>query len=187
MPLVPPKKSLNKMLAEYRALQRQLPAIVGGRAVNYFKRSFQQQGWVDKGIEKWPARKAGAKRNKGRKLLIDSGRLRRSIRVVEKGEHYVIVGTDVPYGVAHNEGVDKNVNVRAHTRRTFKTSKSGTGVYSVKTKKEKQKKTKTATGSYKVRAFIRKAKIPRRRFMGDSAGLNRGIQREIENRLQNIL
>src|SRR5690606_29403582 len=107
-------KSFNQVKRDYAALKARLPRMVGTEAMKFFKESFDRQGWVDEGFERWAPRQAKAKRNKGRHLLVDTGRLKKSIRVIKAVPGLVVVGTDVPYAQIHNDGgtVNKTVTVR---------------------------------------------------------------------------
>lgn len=155
----------EEMLRRYNAVARQVGTIAGVTATKWFKRSFTLQGWQGaSGLERWQPRRPGAKRNKGRAILVDSGRLRRSIRTVAKGPSWAVVGTDVPYAAAHNEGstARATATVRAHSRRGRK------------------------GGTHRVRSHPRAVQlnIPRRQFLGDSPGLTNEIAAEVARRLR---
>ena len=106
-------------------------------------------------------RRGGEKRQKGA-VLVDSGRLKRSIRITSVTKTSVTIGTDVEYAKIHNDGFDGVQSVRAHTRKT---------------------KNKTQN----VRAHTRKMKMPQRRFLGESAELERLITEFIENELKTAI
>lgn len=98
-------KEINNIAKAYdRIISRS-----GAEAVRFFKRRFDEQNWVDDSTQAWKPRKQERQR-KGRKLrgsgktLIQTGTLRRSIRVVSKSDTRIIIGTDVPYARIHNEG-----------------------------------------------------------------------------------
>ena len=72
--------------------------IIANNVVNYFKiETFNKEAFDGK---KWKALKVPT----GRRKLVKTGRLRQSIRVLGKTKTTRKVGTDVPYGVYHNEG-----------------------------------------------------------------------------------
>lgn len=48
------KKLEDKLKRMERYLENDLPTIIGGEAVNHFKDSFQNQGFTDKTLERWP-------------------------------------------------------------------------------------------------------------------------------------
>ena len=138
-----------------------LPNQIGTEAVNFAKQRFVSQNWHDTTAEPWQPRKrnrrGGKKRQKGA-ILVDSGRLKRSIRIVSTTTATVTIGTDVAYAQIHNDGCNALQTVRAHTR-------------------------KAKGRTQKVGGFIRHMKMPRRRFLGDSAELTRLLTEFITNEL----
>jgi phage gpG-like protein len=89
-----------------------LMKIIGNEAQNHFTKSFRDQGFTNSTIEPWKARKGEftggisrtRSRNRGRAILIKTGRLRRSLRKVGKGKYAVSIVSDVPYAKVHNNG-----------------------------------------------------------------------------------
>ncbi|ROH98295.1 hypothetical protein EGI16_21700 [Chryseobacterium sp. G0240] len=138
---------------------------VGVIAVNFSKERFVQKNWIDRSREAWKPRKRPARGS----ILVRSGRLKRSIRKLSQGSYYVYIGTDVPYARIHNEGgqINKTANVKAHTRR----ARAG----------------RRGTGTQNVKAHTRRmnVKIPKRQFLGESALLNRRIERFLSRELDN--
>jgi phage gpG-like protein len=130
-----------------------LPQRAATLAVNFSKDRFRAKNWIDYRTEVWPQRKR-PERGKRRGLLIQSGRLRRSVRKVIVTNDYAIIGTDVPYAQAHNEGFRGTVTVPTHTR---KRPKRG--------------------GTTTVQSHTKKLHIPKRRFLGESNVLTTQIQR----------
>ena len=157
-----------------------LPRMVGTEAVNFSKERFLQQNWYDTAPIPWPLRRhlrrGGKKRQQGA-VLVDSGRLKRSIRIVSVSGTAVIIGTDVTYAQMHNYGFKGKETVKAYRQRvkahrrkiTVKTKKGGTK------KKVVQVKAHTRT----IAAHQREVDMPRRRFLGESAELNRRIEKLI--------
>ena len=96
----------------------------------------------------------------------------------------IIVGTDTPYAEIHNEGghINKTVQVRGHYRHSFKKTKKGTGIWSLKSKRERKKTVRLQTGRRFVRGHKRKmnTRIPQRKFIGVSAILERRIERALD-------
>ena len=95
--------------------------IMGVEARNHFVKSFKDQGFTDQTIEKWEPRKDEVATTGGidfrrsrtgfidsnatnRAILVKTGDLRRSIRIVAKTADSVTIGTDLPYAQIHNEG-----------------------------------------------------------------------------------
>ncbi len=143
-----------------------LPARVATCAVNFSKQRFVEQNWHDTTPEPWKPRsgkrRGGEKRQNGA-ILVDSGRLKRSIRVISADANRVIIGTDVPYAEIHNEGLDGQVNVRQHTRRSRKGR------------------------LYTVRAHTRRVHMPQRRFLGESHELANQLENLITTELKNAI
>lgn len=173
---------------------RHLPQMAATLAVGFSKDRFRAQNWADTSRESWKARSTntwGRKERTGRAILVDSGRLRRSIRVIHVDENSAIIGTDVPYARIHNEGYSGTVkqNVRAYSYSRYGKQKRGTGIYSIKTRKERTRTVRVKTGDIRVKAHTRTItqKIPRRQYIGQSALLNRRIERMMTNEIKNAI
>ncbi|UFK27503.1 tail protein [Elizabethkingia phage TCUEAP3] len=146
---------------------RDLPAIIGEEVVNYTLKNFEDQGWNGDSFEAWQKRKNpnawGKKDDPGRALLVKTGKLKRSIRIISIQADKVIVGaggSDIPYAKAHNEGFEGTINqkVKEHLRR-------GKNIKTIK-----------------VKAFKRTIhqQIPKRKFIGsaeESSQLRNQIKR----------
>jgi phage gpG-like protein len=106
----------SQLSLDVKQFAQRLPDLVGNTAVNYYKSSWDKEGYVDGRFSKWKPRKVADRR---RRLLVKSGRLRRSVRY-RTMSRAVAIFTDVPYAQVHNEGgkVAARQSVRAHTRRT---------------------------------------------------------------------
>jgi phage gpG-like protein len=101
------QKSLNNFVVE-----------MGTEAKNHFVKSFRNQGFEDKSIVKWKHRKR-LEQGKSRAILVKSGDLRRSIRVINKSYRSITLGSDLPYAQIHNDGL----NGRAFGKYAFKMPK----------------------------------------------------------------
>lgn len=167
------KKDLGKAVSKAMTT---LPPKVGEVVVRFSNQRFNEESWVDGKTEPWPRRKAGTKRDKGRRMLVDTGRLRRSIRIFRTTEDTVAVGSDVPYASAHNDGFSGTVTVKAHTRKKY-----GKKVerFTTRTGKERNRTVQFETGSYEVKSHSRRMNMPRRRFLGESREQSQQIQRVI--------
>ena len=100
----------RKILAHQRGLQRELKkftTVMGTEAVKFFKDSFRNEGFTDTALEKWPKRKREDRNRKKRGILVKTGTLKRSVRVVSKTFNSVTIGSKTPgdYGEVHNEGL----------------------------------------------------------------------------------
>lgn len=139
---------------------KKLPDLAGNMALNFFNDSWRRQGFIDNRMERWPKRYTA----EGRRLLVKTGRLRRSLRMRTKGSR-VIIYTDVPYAQAHNEGLQTRmtVTVKSHKRRT-------------------------RNGTTTVRSHQRNMNInlPKRQFMGHSALFEKRMVLHVSKALDQI-
>ena len=109
----------------YREYRRKLPDKVSVMALEEMKGNFRIGGYRDgSSITYWKKRSLnawGKVNDKGRALLIKSGRLRRGLRKRPTFDYAQVIN-DVPYAEAHNEGFKGSVtqSVRPHNRRLNK-------------------------------------------------------------------
>jgi len=77
----------NKIESKLADAFRELPAEIGEEAVNFTLENFEAQGWQGDSFEAWPHRKNpnawGKADDPSRALLVKSGNLRRTIRVLK--------------------------------------------------------------------------------------------------------
>lgn len=172
-------EDLNKRLA---AAKKTLPRKVAAIVVDFFKGRFQRQSWIGRTTEKWAPRKGKGKKNKGRAILVKTGRLRRSIRAVNITEGQIVIGTDVPYAKIHNEGgkIEGAQNVSSYTRRAHR--RKG---YTRAGRKIKGTQVKQSTVKSHTRRVNRV--MPRRQFMGASEALNKRVRGSIEREINQAL
>lgn len=175
---------LHRTAANFRQVLGRAPRLLGNEAVNFFTNSFRQQGWLGNRLERWARRRSNGKRSRGRAILVKSGRLRRGTRITRIEGLTTYIGNDVPYARPHNEGYRGTVNVKAHKRNRYSKRKEGTGVFSVKTKRERQRTVTEATGSSTVKAHSRRMRLPKRQFMGSSPYLQQRLRRLLQAELQ---
>lgn len=107
---------------------------------------FKKQAGPD-GMRWWPSQRA--KREGGQTLRL-SGRLQRSI-TWRAGAGYAEAGTNVEYAAAHQFGIRKLVNIRAHRR--MRKLKDGDG-------------RRVAVRSSQVKSHVRLLFLPRRPYLG---------------------
>lgn len=88
----------------FRSWRREFPHAASVDAVEFFKGSWRRQGWLDQRLAKWPARKANTKRSRGRAILVQTGKLRRSIMPKHDRDHIGAVSR-LPYAAVHNQGL----------------------------------------------------------------------------------
>jgi phage gpG-like protein len=159
-----------------RTAFRQMPARIGNLAERHFKESFRQKGFIDESLEPWPARKHNGRGS----LLIVSGALKRSIRRTSTTFNSVtIVAGDgvVNYARIHNEGGTVHPTVTDKMRKfawAMTNKAAGEG----------------QADMWKGIALTRKSKlditIPKRKFMGQSAMLDRNTMTMITTELNKI-
>lgn len=144
-------------------LMRQLPPRIGNLAERHFKESFRKKGWMDAGLDMWPPRKSGTRGS----LMVVSGALKRSIhRSGMTANSVTITAGDakVPYAAIHNEGGITHPTVTARMRKFAWARAAGA-------------RTPGEAASWKALATTRKGKldvkIPKRKYMGRSAHLDK--------------
>jgi phage gpG-like protein len=152
----------TEAIRRLQLLKQDLPKIVGNEMVNFALDNIRAESWEG---APWQKRKPGAPRDRGRRLLVDKGHGRRSIKV-KSATMYRVLLTAVDYMQAHNEGarIQGKYRVRAHVRRHRR-------------------------GSYQVRSHTRNVnfKLPERRFTGKSRKQTRRIESVIQKRILKAL
>lgn len=157
----------NGFIRKMKALKeiiRNAPNEIAILARNHFEESFDLGGYNETPFEKWKERaRPNDKRNKGRALLIKTGRLSRSIRIKSVGKRRIVIGTDVVYAKIHNEGGEIATRARSELRPRRRTS---TGRFAGGFESAGRGATFKAG----------KIKIPKRQFMGED---NRLLRKKI--------
>lgn len=184
---------MNELIKKLRSLEKlvhKTPHIIATQAVVFTKNRFRDQNWVDTQVQPWAKRKEitwGRKTRPGRAILTDTARLKRSIKIISITSDTVIIGTDVAYAKAHNEGFDGTIQqtVKAHKR-----AKTVFGIIKTVSQKKSTRITygRGKIGEIKVRQYTRKinVNIPKRQFMGNSKRLNKQINGIIINEFKQI-
>lgn len=177
----------DRFQKEFKNYREKIPAIAGGKAVAFFKENFRRQGWLYDGkLQRWRPRSPSSARNMGRGILIDSGRMRRSIRILQKSSFAVKIGTDVPYAEAHNDGarITGQFNVQGYRRRGYKVKKHkrkiGGKVVTVPAHSVSAAQVSQHT---KQMDF----EIEQRQFIGESPDVIRSVERELFRELDRIV
>lgn len=169
-------KQFREFQRKVEASLKRFPRLAASEAQNFFLDSFKHQAWFGETTEVWKPRKSRSKKNAGRALLVQKGRLRRSIRIKKADWNSVVVGSDVPYAAVHNEGF------RGRFSRTATRKVKVRGSYSkLGDERKRRQKMLIAGVTHEV-----KQNIPRRRFMGNSPWLNKRIERVFINELSKI-
>ena len=170
-------KDIDRTIDALNRAARTIPDKAGTLAVNFSKKRFVEQNWIDHATQTWKRRKERGRKRSARAVLTRTGRLRRSIRKGKVTDEYVIIETDVPYARIHNEGFRGTVNVKVHKRSKYKNRKEGTGVYSVRSRKERTRTVRDTTNTHWVQSHKRRVNMPKRQYLGSSAVMNKQIQR----------
>lgn len=93
----------KKNQARLKRVKPKLPRIIGNIAVNFFKENFRKGGFVDRSLKRWEKRVIKARTNRG--ILVQSGALKRSIKIIRATFRRIVVGSEgVPYASTHNFG-----------------------------------------------------------------------------------
>jgi phage gpG-like protein len=170
-------KSLTELKNASKNVLNDAPRAAGEIAVKHFKQNFRKGGFDDAAPEPWQKRKKDP--SPGRAILVKKGHLRDSIYVVKYDRNGVTIGSNSPYAKIHNEGGTIN--------------HPGGTAYFVKGKKAIFVSNKTATrfaGMHKklmLRTKAHKIPMPQRKFMGESATLNKKITDWLRNRMNKEL
>ncbi|MEQ9426975.1 MAG: hypothetical protein RJQ09_21310 [Cyclobacteriaceae bacterium] len=163
---------LQTIAKRLKALKPRIPLIIGAEIVSFSLDNFDKQGFHDTIFKRWEGRREN---DPGRSLLIgrQSGRGRRSIRILRRSATRVEAGTDLEYMELHNTGGQLKVPVTEKSRKFFWAMWY-----------------KTKDGKWRALALTRKKQltinIPMRRFIGESAALDKRIEKAIENELERV-
>tara|TARA_R100001369_G_scaffold88101_1_gene124182 strand:+ start:292 stop:810 length:519 start_codon:yes stop_codon:yes gene_type:complete len=124
--------------------------------LNFFQDSFYNQGFTDKGFEKWENRKGDI--DPGRKILVKSSHLLNSLDVEDDGKSKITFFSDAEYADIHNNGGTLNIRITEKSRKYFWYMYKATG-----------------QGKWKGMALTKKNQftvvIPQRQFIGHSETL----------------
>lgn len=152
---------------KYEVFRNKIPETLAIQIVNFFKRNFELQGFVDNGVEKW--QKVKNPRDRSRKILSKSGNLKRALKKFKATRNQIVVGVpaDVKYASIHNYG--GKITITPKMRRYF------WAMY-LETKNE----------FFKNMALTTKKEltIPARKFIGDSKALDKSLDRTIIKQLE---
>lgn len=155
-------KQFDELKQKYEAFRNTIPEKIAIQAVNFFKRNFELQGFVNNGLEKW--KPLSNPKDKGRKILSRRGNLKRSIKKIKVQRNLVVVGvaSDIKYAEIQNYG--GQIVITPKMRRYF------WAMYK-----------QTNEEYWKGLALTKKKHldIPARKFIGDSQALVKNIDRMI--------
>ena len=160
-------KQFDELKKKYENFRNTVPEKVAITAVNFFKRNFELQGFVDQGLDKWKT--VSNPRDKSRKILSKRGNLKRAIKKFKAERNMIVVGVsnDINYASIQNYG--GKIPITPKMRRYF------WAMYK-----------QTNEEYWKGLALTKKKHldIPARKFIGDSQGLLKNVDRMIVKELQ---
>lgn len=99
------RESINRKIRNLKDAKRNIPFLVSNNSKNFFLQSFRNQGFTDNSLEKWQKRDNRSRRNSGRAILVDTGALRRSIKVSQSSFNKIVITSNLPYASVHNYGL----------------------------------------------------------------------------------
>lgn len=166
---------VRRLNAAVEYFENDVPIVIGVEAVNHFKESFTNEGFEDKGVEKWKPR--ATKRFGGtnsQPTLTQSGELGDSIDYRVEGTT-VVIYTDKPYGEIHNEGgtITVTPDMKKYFWRQWHMAKEA--------------EDDEMMSQFKAMALAKEIKMVQRKFMGESEALNQKITDKIVRDLTRIL
>jgi phage gpG-like protein len=179
-PFIQPLQKLQQAFAAHHA---ELIDTMGVEALKFVDDNFAMSGYQGATFTPWPKRRSNEK-GAMRKLLVQTGTLRRSIIKTDSTDHTTI-HTDVVYAKIHNEGGEirhpyRNV-VLSFTGKpgSLKLGKTGT--------ESQQRKITTLRRSS---VYNHTTKMPQRQFMPitgtDAPVLNRNVQKALETKITQL-
>ena len=177
----------DKKLNEF--LNHKGPVLAGNIAVNHFSENFRKGGFVNNGLNKWkPAKRQGTEPGAAGQygpLLSGRNHLYRSL-IYRPGTAKVTITTPVTYAAIHNEGgtVTPTVSPKMRKFAWHKYYEAGGG-------KGKGAQEPEAAARWKRLALTKKTKlsikIPQRKFIGNSAELDKKLADMIKKEITKIL
>jgi phage virion morphogenesis protein len=99
------RESINRKIRNLKDAKTKIPVLVSNNSKNFFLQSFRNQGFTDNSLEKWQKRDNRSRRNSGRAILVDTGALRRSIKVSQSSFNKIVITSNLPYAAVHNYGL----------------------------------------------------------------------------------
>ena len=145
------------------------------KGTNFFKDSFQNQGFTNQNFEAWPKRKNDI--DPGRKILVQSGFLMQSIQVFSANENQITFGSDAEHAEIHNNGGRITINITEKAKKYFWFMYKSTNISMWKALALTSKKTITI-------------QIPKRQFIGESKTLmldfENWVKQEISKRFKQL-
>lgn len=130
--------------------------------LNFFKESFQKQGYTNQSFQAWDNR-VDPDYRPGGALLVSTSFLLESLQVISGNKYQLVFGSYAPYAEIHNDGGVIKVHITAKSRKFF-------WYMYKKTKDERWK------GMALTKKTMMEIKIPKRQFIGESAVMMQGLE-----------
>lgn len=185
------KFGFDKVLTGMERLKKSLPLKVGNDAKNFFTDSFKKEGFEDKQFNRWKPRQARGKvkkKDQTRNILMNTGRLRRSVANSLKSYTFDAIkfSVDVPYAAIHNFGFKGTEYVKPHKRQSTRTGTVRGTYHSLGDERSRSRKFKMLGARANVRGFSRQMNMPQRKFMGSSEMFDKKIEKRIVDEINKI-
>lgn len=104
----------KKKAKQFQRKKKDLPLILGNMAKNHFLKSFKDGGFTDASFNAWEKRKtrnsSDRRTRERRALLVDTGAMRRSIRVRQASWSRIVVASTMSYAKYHNDPEEASVH-----------------------------------------------------------------------------
>ena len=104
--------NIEQQIKDFKKMKSAVPKRIGNMALNHFLESWDNEAFSDRstGDNPWKKRKtmtkADIRTGKNRKLLIQSGALKRSMKVSSAGWSRIVIGSyGIIYASRHNQGL----------------------------------------------------------------------------------
>ena len=177
------KFSINKIAKNFQKLKKTLPVEVGNLAQNFFRSSFEKQGFTDSSFKAW---KPKENKNAKAKILVGEkrgGTLRRSVGSSLKTTSWDNISFKVPldYAAIHNNG--GTINKKSRTFDLGFRKRRGMDVMIFAKIGGKKKK---ATFIQTVTAGAHTITMPQRKFMGNSKVMFKKIDNVIHKQMKRL-
>jgi phage gpG-like protein len=174
----------NDTLKKVKAYNLRLPLRISQNALLEMKTNFEREGYDDDfGFKKWAPRKKTKGKLK-RALLVQSSRLKRSLKAAPLQNEARVI-TDVPYAGPLHKGFKGNVSVRPHKRNASRTV-TIRGGFSGLGKKTRAKKGKMLGSRHNVRGHNRKVNLQARPFLTVGPAFLNKQEVKVLDELENI-
>lgn len=177
----PLQQPLMQIMRTIVTLKPVLIDAIGIEATGFIDDNFANQGFQGETFKPWKKR-AKADKGKSRKILVETGALRRSFRQTNHAD-YTVISTDMPYAQIHNEGGEIRHKSRSVIL-SYATAEGG---------KLRLAKTQTQAQQRQISAIRRgtigdhTTNMPQRQFLGDSPVLQKSCEKAVLKILKTAL